>query len=149
MAYSDFKVKHSNYSGAEHDAFKADLLALSFSKPSIYIELRKQVVLSLKTQFAEQIYDTFYHMLTDGRDKDGTDAGVTNIDGIWAKYAGHGAKFAPRVPNQEVTDIASGVAGIFDKKLNEIVDTYLVPMDNLKLAHAQTVTQEAGLRIKE
>jgi len=140
---TNFKVDASDYLGLQHDEFKNDLLGLSYSKPSDYIKLRKEVIKSLKTDFTNDIYTTFYNMLVDGTNK----AGV-NVDrgNIFQQFAN--TPFAPHVPKQVVSEIALGIAKEFDAKINKIVDEYIIPVDNLTLAGKQLRSKELGERIE-
>lgn len=139
MALS-FLVAPSDYLGLDHDTFKSDLLALSFSKPSEYIKLRKAVIQSLKVEFTDSIYSVFVNMLTKGHDKN--DRPIDLAEKAMADYGG----FKPNIPKQIVSEIALGIAKDFDEKINELVNKYLVPIDNLTLAHKQSMKIESGLR---
>ena len=133
-----FDVDPSDYLGLQHDSYKNDLLAMSFSAPSKYIALRKAVIKTLKTQFTNEIYGIFFNLLTSGRMKDGRSRYV-EIDAIMPD-------FGPSVPKQVVSEIALGIARDMDEKINEIVNKYIIPIDNLELARKQTQKIEMGVR---
>lgn len=151
-----FNLAPLNFMGNEHQAFKSKLLALSFSKPSAYFELQDAVRASIKDDFVQRIYDTVYNMLKEGTSADGTIPlrfqeilNGTNMaygQRIAGPYKGG---FFPKVPNQICSKVAIQLAEAMNEEIDKLVETYLIPVDNLKLASKQLRREEVGGRIAE
>jgi len=128
---TDFKIDTSDYLSIDYNAFRDDMLELALSKPSEYFALRKQVLQAVKRDAVENIYTTYYNLLTDGLDKDGNSI----VNAAWK----------PHYPKQLVNQFALGASKTIDKIAEEAVEIIL-PRNYKDIANERTTTTgKAGM----
>jgi hypothetical protein len=126
-----FKIDTSDYLSIDYNAFRDDMLELALAKPSDYFKLRKRVLQTVKKDAVENIYTTYYNLLTEGLDKDGN----AIINAAWQ----------PRYPKQLVNQFALGASKTIDKIAEEAVEIIL-PRNYKDIANERTSTKgKAGM----
>jgi len=93
MSEFNFKIDPSKYAGIDHEAYRSDMLQLALAQPTVYTQLRKDVLQTVKKEAVNTQYAIYYHLLTKGQNPDGSSVS-------------RGVKeFVPHVPNQLVNDL--------------------------------------------
>jgi hypothetical protein len=127
MTDFNFKIDPSNYAGIDHEAYRSDMLNLALTRPTEYIQLRKDVLQAVKKQAVNTQYAIYYNLLTKGK----TPEGMTILDGKPSKPLE--ALFCPHVPNQVVNEFALKASKTIDKISEEAIELIL-PQDWKQIA---------------
>ena len=122
---ADFKLDTADYLSIEYSAFRDDMLELALSKPSEYFKLRRIVLDKVKKDAVENMYTTYYNLLSAGTDASGSKI----ADG-----------FVPRYPKQLVNQFALGAAKTVDKIAEEAIEL-LLPRNYKDIANERTSTK--------
>ena len=123
----NFQVDTSDYLGFKHEEYLDDLQSLALSKPSEYYKLRKQVLKALKQKVVEDVYTSYYGLLTQGK--------LNNQDVMDGMN--------PAYPQQLASKFALGAS----KTVNEILDKCLdiiLPDSHLKIADLRIKKKSDG-----
>ena len=114
----NFEVDTSDYLGFLYEEYINDLQALAMSKPSDYYTLRRNVLKALKQKVVEDVYKSYYGLLTTGK--------INNVDVMGGR--------SPSYPQQ----LSSKFALSASKTVNEILDKCLeivLPENHLDVAN--------------
>jgi hypothetical protein len=122
---ADFKLDTADYLSIEYSAFRDDMLELALSKPSEYFALRKTVLKAVKKDAVENMYKTYYNLLSAGTDVSGSKI----ADG-----------FVPHYPKQLVNQFALGAAKTIDKIAEDAIEL-LLPRNYKDIANERTSTK--------
>jgi hypothetical protein len=140
----NFRLDPSDYLGHEHEQFKQTLMELALSEPKKYFELRKDVLRCVKTQAVNDVYATYYHMLTEGLNKDESNRLLSNPGGaVLASDSYIRGGFRPNIPRQKVNEFALKAAKTLDAISEEAVEMIL-PADYRTIAENRQVQKTAG-----
>jgi len=141
----NFRLNPSDYLGHEHEQFKQTLMELALSEPKKYFELRKDVLRCVKTQAVNDVYATYYHMLTEGLNKDESNRLLSNpsTGAVLASDDYIKGKFRPNIPRQKVNEFALKAAKTLDAISEEAVEMIL-PADYRTIAENRQVQKTAG-----
>jgi len=140
----NFRLNASDYLAHENEQFKQTLMELALSEPKKYFELRKDVLRCVKTQAVNDIYDTYYYMLTEGLAKNGTDRLLRNAGGVaLASDAYIPGNFKPFIPKQKVNEFALKAAKTLDAISEEAVEMIL-PADYRTIAENRQTQKTVG-----
>ena len=129
---ADFKLDTADYLSIEYSAFRDDMLELALSKPSEYFALRKTVLKAVKKDAVENMYKTYYNLLSAGTDVSGSKI----ADG-----------FVPHYPKQLVNQFALGAAKTIDKIAEDAIEL-LLPRNYKDIANERTSTKSKGEMIQ-
>ena len=129
---ADFKLDTADYLSIEYNSFRDDMLELALSKPSKYFELRKKVLQAVKKDAVENMYTTYYNLLSTGTDVKGNPI----EDG-----------FIPHYPKQLVNQFALGAAKTIDKIAEDAIEL-LLPRNYKDIANERTSTKSKGEMIQ-
>ena len=122
---ADFKLDTADYLSIEYNSFRDDMLELALSKPSEYFALRKTVLKAVKKDAVENMYKTYYNLLSAGTDVSGSKI----ADG-----------FVPHYPKQLVNQFALGAAKTIDKIAEDAIEL-LLPRNYKDIANERTSTK--------
>jgi len=141
----NFNILPSDYLGHEHEQFKQSLMELALSEPKKYFELRKDVLRCVKTQAVNDVYATYYHMLTTGSSKDTLHRLLYNptSNTTLPSDAYLANQFKPCVPMQKVNEFALKAAKTLDAIAEEAVEMIL-PADYRTIAENRQVQKTVG-----
>jgi len=103
MSDFNFKIDPSNYAGIDHEAYRSDMLQLALSQPTVYTQLRKDVLQTVKKEAVNTQYAIYYNLLTKGQNPDG--GSVLSRTSSRGLGSGPSPVFNPRVPNQIVNEL--------------------------------------------
>jgi hypothetical protein len=135
----NFQINPTDYLGHDHEVFRTKLMELALSEPKKYFELRRDVLTAVKKQAVDDAYNTYYHLLTTGQQKDGSTLilnGANSID-----YVPDG--FKPNMPRQKVNKFALKAAKTLDAIAEECIEM-LLPQDYRQIAENRTVQKTAS-----
>ena len=122
MAENKFQIDTNDVLGFDYQAYVAEVRALALSRPADYFQLRKEVLLKVKSDAVGNLYKTLFHVLSKGTDLAGRPIGRLGRDGL-----------IPGYPSNKINDFAIMVASELGEFLNEAIDLIL-PDDFEKLA---------------
>ena len=129
---ADFKLDTADYLSIEYNSFRDDMLELALSKPSEYFKLRKTVLQAVKKDAVENMYKTYYNLLSKGTDL----ADQPIEDG-----------FVPHYPKQLVNQFTLGAAKTIDKIAEDAIEL-LLPRNYKDIANERTSTKGKGEMIQ-
>ena len=138
MSDFNFKIDPSNYAGIDHEAYRSDMLQLALSQPTVYTQLRKDVLQTVKKEAVNTQYAIYYNLLTKGKKPDQTSIlSATASSGL-----GTGANplFVPHVPNQIVNEFALKASKTIDRIAEEAIEMIL-PSDWKQIADNRTFSK--------
>lgn len=126
MASMNYKIDPADYLGFNHDVFKGKAWSLAVSEPKRYYELRSKIMQVVKTEALVGVYETFYAVLKDGTNKDGT----TNLFDTYIDVA-------PAYPAQKASDLALDAVETMMPLIEEVMEI-LLPMKATETARKRT-----------
>ncbi len=133
MSDFDFKINPSNYAGIDHEAYRSDMLQLALAQPTVYTQLRKDVLQTGKKEAVNTQYAIYYHLLTKGQNPDGSS--------VLSRTSSRGVKeFVPHVPNQLVNEFALKASQTIDRIAEEAIEMIL-PADWKQIADNRTFSK--------
>ena len=133
MSDFNFKIDPSNYGGIDHEAYRSDMLQLALAQPTVYTQLRKDVLQVVKKEAVNTQYAIYYSLLTKGQNPNGTSVlSSTNSKGV--------KEFVPHVPNQVVNEFALKASKTIDRIAEEAIEMIL-PADWKQIADNRTFTK--------
>ena len=135
----NFQINPTDYLGHDHEVFKTKLMELALSEPKKYFELRRDVLTAVKKQAVDDAYNTYYHLLTIGKLKNGA-TDLLNGKGSNAYVDGG---FVPSMPMQKVNEFALKAAKTLDAIAEECIEM-LLPQDYRQIAENRTVQKTAS-----
>ena len=140
MSDFNFKIDPSNYAGIDHEAYRADMLQLALSQPTVYTQLRKDVLQAVKKEAVNSQYAIYYYLLTAGckPSADGKRVGVSVLTNLAS--AGQAGVFVPHVPNQVVNEFALKASKTIDRIAEEAIEMIL-PADWKQIADNRTFSK--------
>ena len=140
MSDFNFKIDPSNYAGIDHEAYRADMLQLALSQPTVYTQLRKDVLQAVKKEAVNSQYAIYYYLLTKGckPSPDGKREDASVLGG--SPSAGQSGVFVPHVPNQVVNEFALKASKTIDRIAEEAIEMIL-PADWKQIADNRTFTK--------
>ena len=128
--YQNFNLNTSNYLGFQYEEYLTKLNAIAISKPSLYAEIRVEVLDILKQNILDEVYKTYYDLLTDAE----------KFDKLRKAVGG------PCYPAQDASSFALGAARTINKILDEVLKIVL-PSDQAQFASLQTSMKAAAASI--
>ena len=128
----NFKIDPSNYAGIDHEVSRSDMLQLALAQPTVYAQLRKDVLQIVKKEAVNTQYGIYYHLLTKG----------TKPTGVSILGSGSPLKdlFVPHVPNQIVNEFALKASKTIDRIAEEAIEMIL-PADWKQIADNRTFSK--------
>ena len=132
MSDFNFKIDPSNYAGIDHEAYRSDMLQLALSQPTVYTQLRKDVLQTVKKEAVNTQYAIYYNLLTKGQNPDG--GSVLSRTSSRGLGSGTTPVFVPRVPNQLVNEFTLKASKTIDKIAEEAIEMIL-PADWREIAN--------------
>ena len=129
--YQNFNLNTANYLGFEYESYLNAMNAVAISKPSLYAEIRIEVLDRLKKKILDEVYKTYYDLLTEAKD-------FPKLLSV--------AKDGPRYPAQDASSFALGAARTINKILDEVLKIVL-PSDQAQFASLQTSMKAAAASI--
>jgi hypothetical protein len=136
MSNFNFKIDPSNYAGIDHEAYRSDMLQLALSQPTVYTQLRKDVLQLVKKEAVNTQYAIYYSLLTKGETPEGTS--ILNSRG--SNSQAQAGVFKPHVPNQVVNEFALKASKTIDRIAEEAIEMIL-PADWKQIADNRTFTK--------
>jgi hypothetical protein len=118
----NFKIDTKNYLGQSYNSFNRRAYSVALSQPDRFQQIRDDVIQSLINNTVEQVYQSFYNVLTTGRDNAG--AQITRELG------------APSYPEQKTSAFALRAAQTVQKLCEEACDLIL-PVSAKQIAEAR------------
>jgi hypothetical protein len=142
MSDFNFKIDPSNYAGIDHEAYRADMLQLALSQPTVYTQLRKDVLQAVKKEAVNSQYAIYYYLLTAGckPSPDGKRVGDSVLNFNGSNSAGQARVFVPHVPNQVVNEFALKASKTIDRIAEEAIEMIL-PADWKQIADNRTFSK--------
>ena len=136
---STFKIRPSIELGLLQKRQQSELLSLALSKPSEYFRLRQDVIDKITLNSVEQIYETYWNILT---------AGIVNGKQIEYEFGGDTKSFTPQLPESKVNEFALRCAMSIKEIAEEAIEDIL-PMNYNELAvnSAKGVLKAKGIHI--
>ena len=122
MSDFDFKINPSNYAGIDHEAYRSDMLQLALSQPTVYTQLRKDVLQAVKKEAVNSQYAIYYYLLTAGckPSPDGKRIDVRVLTGLSSE--GQAGDFVPHVPKQLVNEFSLKVSKTIENIAEEAIE---------------------------
>ena len=117
-----FKLDTNNVLGLDYGLYVEAVKALAISKPSEYYELRREVLMKVKADAIGNLYNTFFAVLSEGKDLAGNPIGMLGKD-----------KLIPKYPSQDINNFSIQAASHLSEYINKCVDIIL-PSDFEKLS---------------
>ena len=59
MSNFNFKIDPANYAGIDHEAYRSDMLQLALAQPTLYTQLRKEVLQLVKKNAVNSQYGIY------------------------------------------------------------------------------------------
>ena len=122
---SKFHLDVKNSIGLEYKKVRMDLMSLALSKPSLYYDLRKEIITAITEKQVEDAYELYWDLLRNGI-----------IGGDQMEYVntvGGKVNFVPNLPEQKISQFAMKVAQTIEDICEEAV-SLILPDDYLQLA---------------
>ena len=140
MSDFNFKIDPSNYGGIDHEAYRSDMLQLALSQPTVYTQLRKDVLQAVKKEAVNSQYAIYFYLLTEGCKvaPNGKDRGVSVLTDL--PSVGQAKLFKPHVPYQVVNEFALKASKTIDRISEEAIEMIL-PKDWKEIADNRTYTK--------
>ena len=135
----NFQINPTDYLGHDHEVFKTKLMELALSEPKKYFELRRDVLTAVKKQAVDDAYNTYYHLLTIGKLKNG----ATDLLNGKSSNAYVDGGFVPSMPMQKVNEFSLKAAKTLDAIAEECIEM-LLPQDYRQIAENRTVQKTAS-----
>jgi hypothetical protein len=142
MSDFNFKIDPSNYGGIDHEAYRSDMLQLALSQPTVYTQLRKDVLHAVKKEAVNSQYAIYFYLLTEGCKvaPNGKDLGVSVLNFDGSKSQAQAGVFKPHVPYQVVNEFALKASKTIDRISEEAIEMIL-PKDWKEIADNRTFTK--------
>ena len=121
--FSSMRIDPNQYLGLSYNKYKSQIYKKALVSPEEYYELREQVEEKLQKGAIDSLYNTFYHALTTGTEKDGT--------------SGLGLPTSPNVQLQRVNEICLSACETLNKIITEEVLELLLPLDYNKILQSR------------
>jgi len=138
MSDFNFKIDPSNYAGIDHEAYRSDMLQLALSQPTVYTQLRKDVLQTVKKEAVNTQYAIYYNLHTKEQNPDG--GSVLSRTSSRGLGSGPSPVFNPRVPNQIVNEFALKASKTIDRIAEEAIEMIL-PADWKQIADNRTFSK--------
>ncbi len=140
MSDFNFKIDPSNYGGIDHEAYRSDMLQLALSQPTVYTQLRKDVLQAVKKEAVNSQYAIYFYLLTLGckPTPDGKRPGVSILNKT--PSIGQESLFRPNVPYQIVNEFSLKASKTIDRIAEEAIEMIL-PADWKEIADNRTFTK--------
>ena len=138
----NFKINPADYAGIDHEAYRSDMLQLALSQPTVYTQLRKEVLRLVKKEAVNSQYAIYYYLLTVGQEV-GTGSGGNSIlsqTDVPKAVQDQSGIFVPHVPAQIVNEFALKAAKTIDKIAEEAIEMIL-PADWKQIADNRTFSK--------
>jgi len=116
----NFQINPTDYLGHDHEVFKTKLMELALSEPKKYFELRRDVLTAVKKQAVDDAYNTYYHLLTIGKLKNG----ATDLLNGTNSNAYVDGGFVPCMPMQKVNEFALKAAKTLHAIAEECIEMF-------------------------
>jgi len=118
------------------------MLQLALAQPTLYTQLRKEVLKLVKKNAVNSQYGIYYYLLTNGASTDGEseDVSILNVAGVPDDVKALASHFKPKVPSQIVNEFALKAAKTIDKIAEEAIEMIL-PADWKQIADNRTFSK--------
>jgi len=110
----NFKIDPKAYFGLENEKFRAIMLQLALSKPTEYFAMRLNVTEEVKAKLVDDMYETFYYLMSDGNTNKRSDPGSDVFGG-----------YRPCIPPQLVNEFSLKVSKTISKIAEEAIEMIL------------------------